>query len=243
MPKKSLKRQRKQRGGENEEQKLKTLYTTTQKYLEHDNFLFEFVNYVLNSSDNTSIIKRYGVYKRLLDCVSETKDSQTQSATFSHTNQYDVINSNEIPVAIPAEADSSYKYSKMFEEDLNRVFSNIPELGKKVSTKYNQNGHPELFDNIKALFIKDSTDDILTYNAKQALNFASIDNYTEHSGYIDKTKHPFLGLEDSYNKAMNERFPDDFINPSQKSSCFPWCRWGGTRNKRNKRHKKTLRNK
>ena len=242
MPRKTLKRQRKQRGGDTEEQKLKKLYTTTQKYLEHDNFLFEFVNYVLNSSDNTSIITRYGVYKRLLDCVSETKISQTQSATFSYTSEYDVINSNEIPVEIPAQADSSYKYSKMFEKDLNCVFSNIPELGKKVSTSKNKQGHPELFDNIKTLFLKSSTDDILTDKAKKALNFASIDKYTEHSGYIDKTKHPFLGLEDSYYIAMRKEFPDDFINPSQKSSCFPWC-WGGTRNKRNKRHKKTLRKK
>ena len=83
----------------------------------------------------------------------------------------------------------------------------------------------------------------LTDKAKQALNFASIDNYTEHSGYIDKTKDQFLGLEDSYNKAMRETFPQEFKKPPKPVGCFPWCRWGGTRNKRNKRHKKTLRKK
>ena len=195
------------------------------------------------NSDNTSIIKRYGVYKCLLDCVSETKISQIQSATFSdRVVVLNPVENEQIQVAIPAEADSSYKYSKMFEEDLNRVFSNIPELGKKVSTKYNQNGHPELFDNIKSLFIKDSTDDILTYEAKKALHFASIYKYTEYSGYIDRTKEPFLGLEDSYIKAMRETFPQEFKKPPKPVGCFPWL-CGGTRNKRNKRHKKTLRKK
>jgi len=244
MPKKSLKRQRKQRGGENEELKLKTLYTTNQNYLEHNNFLFEFVNQILFKSDTKSIIQCYGVYKRLLDCVTEKKHIQIHAEAEAIPVEAEAIHAEA--EAIPVEAESRYKYTKLFETDLNCVFSDSGKLGKTVSTKRKQNGHPELFIDLKILFINDNTDDILTDNSKKALNFASMHKYIEHTGNVDTTKDPFLSLETKYFDAMRKTFPLEFEKPPKPVGCFPWCPWGGTRNKRNKRnkrHKKTLRKK
>jgi hypothetical protein len=218
--------------------------------LEHNNFLFEFVNYILNSSDNKSIIQRYGVYKRLLDCVNETKLTKIHAKAEAIHVEAESIHAEAEAEAIHVEAESSYKYTKLFETDLNRVFSDSGKLGKTVSTKRNQNGHLELFTDLNKLFLKSSDNIDLTDKAKQALNLASIDKYADSArGFTSKKddiKDPFLGLEKSYHTAMSKEFPEDFNNPYKKSSCFPWCPWGGTRNKRNKRnkrHKKTLRKK